>query len=99
VEKPEPAQAPSRLGIVGRYVLAPQIFDVLAVTPPGKGNEIQVTDALQLLLKQQKLYAFELEGVRYDTGTPLGWMKANVALALKRDDLGPELREYIKKLL
>lgn len=99
VEKPEPAQAPSRLGIVGRYVLAPQIFDVLAVTPPGKGNEIQVTDALQLLLKQQKLYAFELEGVRHDTGTPLGWLKANVALALKRDDLGPELREYFKKLL
>lgn len=99
VEKPEPAQAPSRLGIVGRYVLAPGIFDVLAVTPPGKGNEIQVTDALQLLLKQQKLYAFELEGVRHDTGTPLGWLKANVALALKRDDLGPELREYLKKLL
>ncbi|MCK4863689.1 MAG: UTP--glucose-1-phosphate uridylyltransferase GalU [Dehalococcoidales bacterium] len=99
VEKPEPAQAPSRLGIVGRYVLTPQIFDVLAVTPPGKGNEIQVTDALQLLLKQQKLYAFELEGIRYDTGTPLGWLKANVALALKRDDLGPELREYFKKLL
>lgn len=99
VEKPEPAQAPSRLGIVGRYVLTPQIFDVLAVTPPGKGNEIQVTDALQLLLKQQKLYAFELEGVRHDIGTPLGWLKANVALALKRDDLGPELREYLKKLL
>lgn len=99
VEKPEPAQAPSRLGIVGRYVLPPQIFDVLAVTPPGKGNEIQVTDALQLLLKQQKLYAFELEGTRYDTGNPLGWLKANVALALKRDDLGPELREYLKKLL
>ena len=99
VEKPEPAQAPSRLGIVGRYVLTPQIFDVLAVTPPGKGNEIQVTDALQLLLKQQKLYAFELEGVRHDAGNPLGWLKANVALALKRDDIGPELREYLKKLL
>ena len=99
VEKPEPAQAPSRLGIVGRYVLTPQIFDVLAVTPPGKGNEIQVTDALQLLLKQQKLYAFELEGIRHDTGTPLGWLKANVALALKSPDLGPELREYLKKLL
>lgn len=99
VEKPEPAQAPSRLGIVGRYVLTPQIFDVLAITPPGKGNEIQITDAMQLLLKQQKLYAFELEGVRHDTGNPLGWLKANVALALKRDDLGPELRKYLKKLL
>jgi UTP--glucose-1-phosphate uridylyltransferase len=99
IEKPEPVQAPSRLGIVGRYVLTPQIFDVLAVIPPGKGNEIQLTDALQLLLKQQKLYAFEIEGIRHDTGNPLGWLKANVALALKRQDIGPELREYLKKLL
>jgi UTP--glucose-1-phosphate uridylyltransferase len=99
VEKPEPAEAPSRLGIVGRYILTPQIFDVLKATPPGKGGEIQVTDALQLLLKQQPLYAYELEGVRYDTGTPLGWLGANVALALKRDDIGPELREYLQKLL
>jgi UTP--glucose-1-phosphate uridylyltransferase len=99
VEKPAPSQAPSRLGIVGRYILPPRIFDVLKVTPPDRHKEIQVTDALQLLLKQQKLYAYELEGVRYDTGTPLGWLKANVALALKRDDFGPELREYLKGLL
>ncbi len=99
VEKPEPAQAPSRLGIVGRYILTPQIFDALMVTPPGKGQEIQLTDALQLLLKQQKLYAYELDGVRYDTGTPLGWLEATVALALKRDDISPELREYLRKLL
>jgi UTP--glucose-1-phosphate uridylyltransferase len=99
VEKPEPAEAPSRLGVVGRYVLTPEIFNVLMVTPPGKGQEIQVTDALQLLLKQQELYAFELDGVRYDTGTPLGWLGANVALALKRDDIGPELREYLRPLL
>jgi UTP--glucose-1-phosphate uridylyltransferase len=99
VEKPEPAQAPSRLGIVGRYILMPEIFDNLLVTPPGKGNEIQVTDALQLLLKQQPFYAYELEGVRYDTGTPLGWLGANVALALKRDDIGPELRKNLRKLL
>ena len=99
VEKPEPSWAPSRLGIVGRYVLPPQIFDVLKVTPPGKGNEIQVTDALHLLLQQQQLYAYEFEGIRHDTGTPLGWLKANVVLALKRDDIGPELREYLKKLL
>jgi UTP--glucose-1-phosphate uridylyltransferase len=99
VEKPEPAQAPSRLGIVGRYILTPQIFDALMVTPPGKGQEIQLTDSLQLLLKQQPLYAYELDGVRYDTGTPSGWLKANVALALKRDDTGPELREYLQKLL
>lgn len=99
VEKPDPSWAPSRLGIVGRYVLTPQIFNALAVTPPGKGNEIQVTDALHILLQQQELYAYEFEGIRHDTGTPLGWLKANVALALKHDDIGPELREYLKKLL
>ena len=99
VEKPDPSSAPSRLGIVGRYILPPQIFHALKVTPPGKGNEIQVTDALHLLLQQQELYACEFEGVRHDTGTPLGWLKANVALALKRDNIGPELREYLKKLL
>jgi UTP--glucose-1-phosphate uridylyltransferase len=99
VEKPEPAQAPSRLGIVGRYVLTPETFETIMVTPPGKGNEIQITDALQILLKHQKLYAYELEGVRYDTGTHLGWLKANVAYALKRQDIGTELREYIQKLL
>jgi UTP--glucose-1-phosphate uridylyltransferase len=99
VEKPEPAQAPSRLGIVGRYVLTPETFETIMLTPPGKGNEIQITDALQILLKQQKLYAYELEGVRYDTGTHLGWLKANVAYALKRQDIGPELRDYLRKLL
>jgi UTP--glucose-1-phosphate uridylyltransferase len=99
VEKPEPSWAPSRLGIVGRYILTPETFHALRITPPGTGNEIQVTDALHLLLQQQELYAFEFEGTRYDTGTPLGWLKANVALALKRDDFGPELREYLKKLL
>jgi UTP--glucose-1-phosphate uridylyltransferase len=99
VEKPEPSRAPSRLGIVGRYILPPQIFNALQITPPGAVNEIQVTDALHLLLQQYELYAFELEGTRHDTGTPLGWLKANVALALKRDDFEPELREYLKKLL
>ena len=99
VEKPEPAQAPSNLGIVGRYILKPQIFDVLKATPPGRGKEIQLTDALQLLLKHQPLYACELDGTRYDAGSPLGWLKVNVAYALKRSDIGPELREYLQKLL
>ena len=98
VEKPEPEKAPSRLGIVGRYVLTPETFEAIEVTPPGAGNEIQITDALQILLKQQKLYAYELEGIRYDTGSPLGWLKANIDLALKRDDIGPELRKYLKNL-
>lgn len=99
VEKPEPSKAPSHLGVVGRYILMPQVFDTIMVTPPGKGKEIQITDAIQLLLKQQKLYAYELEGVRHDTGTPLGWLKANVAMALKRDDIGPELKKYLQELL
>ena len=99
VEKPEPAQALSNLGVVGRYILTPQIFDALSVTPPGAGREIQLTDALQLLLKQQVIYAYELEGVRYDLGNPLGWLKATLAFALKRDDIGPELREYLGQIL
>jgi len=98
-EKPEPAAALSNLGVVGRYILMPQVFDALMVTPPGRGQEIQITDALQLLLKQQAIYAYELEGVRYDTGTPLGWLKATVSFALKREDIGPELREYLRQLL
>jgi UTP--glucose-1-phosphate uridylyltransferase len=102
VEKPLPAQAPSHLGIVGRYILTPRIFDVLKLTPPGQNGEIQLTDALQLLLKQsfcEGLYACEVEGVRYDAGTPLGWLKANMAMALKHKDFGPEFREYLKGLL
>lgn len=99
IEKPEPAQAPSNLGVVGRYILMPEIFDVLEVTPPGKNQEIQLTDALQLLLKQQPMYAYEFEGVRYDTGTPLGWLKATMAFALRRPDIGQELREYLRQLL
>jgi UTP--glucose-1-phosphate uridylyltransferase len=99
VEKPESAQAPSHLGIVGRYILPPRIFDILKFTPPDKNGEIQLTNALGLLLKEQELYACEIEGTRYDAGTPLGWLKANVSLALKRDDIGPEFRDYLKKIL
>jgi len=98
-EKPEPQEAPSNLGVVGRYILMPQIFDILEVTPPGKNQEIQLTDALQLLLKQQAIYACEFEGVWYDTGTPLGWLEATVAFALKQPDIGQELREYLRQLL
>ena len=99
VEKPESAEAPSNLGVVGRYILMPQIFDALKVIPSGKNQEIQLTDALRWLLNQQAIYAYEFEGVRYDTGTPLGWLEATVALALKRPDIGPELREYLRQLL
>jgi UTP--glucose-1-phosphate uridylyltransferase len=99
VEKPEPAEAPSDLGVVGRYILMPQVFDILKRIPSGKNKEIQLTDALQLLLQQQALYAYEFEGVRYDAGTPLGWLKATVAFALKRPDIGRELRDSLRQIL
>jgi len=99
VEKPQPDEAPSNLGVVGRYILMPEIFDALEVTPPGKNNEIQLTDALQSLLGEQAVYAYEFEGTRYDTGNPLGWLKATVSMALRRTDIGPELRDYIRRLL
>ena len=97
--QPEPAQAPSNLGIVGRYILMPQIFDVIETTKPQKNREIQITDALHILLEQQPIYAYEFEGVRYDTGTPLGWLKATFAYALRHPDFGPELREYLRQYL
>ncbi|MGD9143828.1 MAG: UTP--glucose-1-phosphate uridylyltransferase GalU [Dehalococcoidia bacterium] len=99
VEKPEPSEAPSRLGIVGRYILPPETFDAISRTPPGKNNEIQITDSIRLLLEDHPFYAYELEGTRFDTGNPLGWLKANVSLALKREDLGPELRKYLEDIL
>jgi len=99
VEKPKPVEAPSNLGIVGRYILTPQIFGALEGTQPDKHQEIQLTDALQLLLKQQAIYACEFEGVRYDTGMPLGWLKATVAFALKHPDFGRELKEYLRQFL
>jgi len=99
VEKPEIANAPSNLGIVGRYVLTPEIFDTITITPPGAGREVQLTDALQLSLKQQQLYACEIDGLHYDCGTPSGWLKANVALALKRKDIGPGFKQYLRKIL
>jgi UTP--glucose-1-phosphate uridylyltransferase len=99
VEKPALAVAPSRLGIIGRYVLSPRIFEILESTRPGKGGEIQLTDALQGLLKYEKMFAYEIEGIRHDAGTPIGWLKANIALGLKHKGIGPELKKYLKTLL
>lgn len=98
-EKPSPDKALSDLGIVGRYILMPEIFDALETTQPGKNKEIQLTDALQNLLKRQAIYAYEFEGERYDTGNPLGWLKANVEFAVQRADIGPEFRQYLDELL
>lgn len=100
VEKPRPEDAPSDLGIVGRYILPPEIFDAIRRTPPGAKGEVQITDAIELLRREgSPVYAYEFEGTRYDTGTPIGHLKASIALALRRPDLGPALREYLSGLL
>ena len=98
VEKPEPQDAPSDLGIVGRYILTPEIFGMLEKTAPGKGGEIQLTDGLRLLLEKQPIYAYQFEGIRYDTGTPLGFLKASVEFALRRPDIGHNFKEYLHHL-
>jgi len=98
VEKPEPQDAPSDLGIVGRYILTPEIFGMLEKTAPGKGGEIQLTDGLRLLLEKQPIYAYQFEGIRYDTGSPLGFLKASVEFALRRPDIGHNFKEYLRHL-
>jgi UTP--glucose-1-phosphate uridylyltransferase len=98
VEKPKPEDAPSSLGIVGRYVLTPEVFKTLKAIPRGKLGEIQLTDGLQLLRKQQKIYAYEFEGKRYDAGSKLGYLKATVDYALARPDLAPEFGEYLSQI-
>ncbi|GAA4062158.1 UTP--glucose-1-phosphate uridylyltransferase GalU [Agromyces indicus] len=98
VEKPAAADAPSNLAIIGRYVLQPEIFDILEETPPGKGGEIQLTDALQVLAQEGKVLGVVFRGRRYDTGDRLDYIKSTVQLALDRDDLGAELRPWIKQL-
>jgi len=98
VEKPPFAEAPSDLAIIGRYVLTPDIFAEIERTPRGAGGEIQITDAMRSLLKKRPFYAVQLEGTRHDAGDKLGFLIATVELALKRDDLGPEFREYLRSL-
>jgi UTP--glucose-1-phosphate uridylyltransferase len=97
VEKPDPRQAPSRLAIPGRYVLTPAIFQILRETKPGKGGEIQLTDALQVLAQQEKLLAYQFEGDRYDTGDRLGFIDATLTFALRRPELAAGVRELLKK--
>ena len=98
VEKPEPKDAPSDLAIIGRYVFTPEIFDVLAKTKPGKGNEIQLTDAINTLNKTQRVFAHEYKGHRYDVGNKFGWIETNIEYGLKHPETKDELREYIKDL-
>jgi len=99
VEKPKFADAPSDLAIIGRYILTPDIFDAIDRTEKGAGGEIQITDAMRLMLKEGKpFYAVKLEGTRHDAGDKLGFLIATVEFALKRQDLGTEFREYLKNL-
>jgi UTP--glucose-1-phosphate uridylyltransferase len=98
VEKPPVEEAPSNLAIIGRYILTPAIFDVLTETEVGKGGELQLTDGLRLLLKKEKMYAYVYEGRRHDTGDKLGFLKATIEFALKREDLGSPLKEYLRAL-
>lgn len=99
VEKPDPHKAPSNLAIVGRYVLAPEVFTALQETPPGAGQEIQLTDAIRRTLGNGRVVAYEFEGDYYDTGTVLGYLRSNIALALKREDLGQAIRAALRELL
>ena len=98
VEKPKPENAPSNLAITGRYVLPPQIFDCLERTKPGAGNEIQLTDALRTLAQEDGLWAYIYEGISYDAGEKLGFLKATVEIALQNKELGGDFRNYLKGL-
>jgi UTP--glucose-1-phosphate uridylyltransferase len=98
VEKPKLQDAPSKLAVIGRYVLTPTVFETLERTPLGAGGELQLTDGLRMLLQREKLYGYVFAGKRYDTGDKLGFLKATVEFALKRPDLGGSLREWLKEL-
>ncbi len=98
VEKPARDEAPSNLAIIGRYIFTPEIFDSIERTKAGRDGEIQITDAIRLLLKEQPVYAFKFDGTRHDAGDKLGFLKATVEFALQRDGLGSEFRDYLKSL-
>lgn len=98
VEKPKPADAPSNLAIIGRYVLTPEIFQCIESIEPGSGGEIQLTDGLKYMLRNRPIYGLKFEGTRYDAGDKLGFLKATVEFALNRHDLGKQFREYLKNL-
>ena len=98
VEKPKLEDAPSKHAIIGRYILTPRIFDLLETTPLGAGGELQLTDGIKGLLKTEKVYGYSFEGKRHDAGDKLGMLKATVEFALKREDLGPCFRKYLKSL-
>ncbi len=95
VEKPPIEEAPSDMAIAGRYVFTPEIFTFLQETPPGKNDEIQLTDAMASMLDKHAMYGYKFDGIRYDIGNKLDFLKTNVIFALEREDLGPRMREFI----
>ena len=99
IEKPSVEEAPSRTAVLGRYIITPDVFEVLARTEPGKGGEIQLTDAIQTMASREAVYAYCFEGKRYDVGDKLGFLKATVEYALRRPDLGEPFRQYLKDLM
>jgi UTP--glucose-1-phosphate uridylyltransferase len=96
VEKPKFEEAPSKNAIIGRYILTPRIFEMLETITPGAGGELQLTDAIKALLQYEKVYGFQYEGKRHDAGDKQGFLRATVEFALKRDDLGPPFRDWLK---
>jgi UTP--glucose-1-phosphate uridylyltransferase len=99
IEKPKAEDAPSNYAIMGRYVLRPEIFDILEVLPPGAGGEIQLTDAINELNRIQAVLAYHFNGVRYDVGDKFGFVKATLDFALQREDLKDDVRNYLKQVL
>ena len=96
VEKPRPEDAPSQNAIIGRYILTPRIFEMIEALKPGAGGELQLADAMRALLEYEKIYGFTYEGTRHDAGDKFGFLKATVEFALKREDLGPRFREWLR---
>lgn len=99
VEKPTLEEAPSRMAVLGRYIISPAIFSLLSETKPGKGGEIQLTDALKVLAQHEAVYAYNFEGKRYDLGDKLGFLQATVEFALRRKDLGADFKKYLQSLV
>lgn len=99
VEKPALEEAPSRMAVLGRYIISPEVFTLLDETQPGKGGEVQLTDALKVLAQREAVYAYDFEGIRYDLGDKLGFLEATVEFALRREDLGTDFKKYLKRLV
>jgi UTP--glucose-1-phosphate uridylyltransferase len=99
VEKPDPEEAPSNLAVIGRYVLSPSIFAALRTTPPGRGNEVQLTDAMQSLIGTEPVHGVVFEGRRYDTGDRGDYLKTVVRLAVEREDIGPDFLDWLRKFV